>query len=58
MSMTPEAVFHYEVESSHEGAAPSTTIACHGRLVGDTAKPIEKRSSNLSFPKEAESPWT
>jgi anti-anti-sigma factor len=38
MTTTPEAVFHYEVETSEDESARSlTTVICHGRVVSETA---------------------
>ena len=38
MTMAPEAVFSCEVaKGSDESDGPVTTIACHGRVVGETS---------------------
>jgi anti-sigma B factor antagonist len=42
MPTTPETSFHYEVESSKDANGwKVTTIACHGRLVSDTAEQLK-----------------
>jgi anti-anti-sigma factor len=43
MTTTPEASFHYEIETSEdENKWKLTTITCHGRLVSDTADQLKE----------------
>ena len=43
MTTTPEAVFHYEVQTSaDEGEGPTTTIVCHGRVTGETSGQLKE----------------
>ena len=43
MTTTPEAVFHYEVQTApDEGSGPVTTVICHGRVVSETAAQLKE----------------
>jgi anti-sigma B factor antagonist len=42
MTTTPEAVFHYEIDSKDEPTGPVTTIVCHGRVISQTSEQLKE----------------
>jgi anti-anti-sigma factor len=43
MTTTPDSVFHYDVQkSADEGAGPTTTIVCHGRVTSETSGQLKE----------------
>ncbi|HET6217566.1 MAG TPA: STAS domain-containing protein [Acidobacteriaceae bacterium] len=43
MTMTPEAVFQYEIQKSgDESTGPVTIVVCHGRVVNETSGQLKE----------------